>query len=65
MPPLPVERDLMGFWVFCHPDGYFSTAVMVGSVRHYARDYKQYAGVAVDVTPIEPGELDFAAAMGW
>lgn len=65
MPPLPVIKDAQGFYVFCHPNGRFSTAVKVGHVQHYARDYKQFAGVAVDVAPIEPPDSEYAAAMGW
>jgi hypothetical protein len=67
MPPLPVIRDRMGFYMFVHIDGRFSHAVTVNGQLVYAKDYKQYAGVAVpdDTAPIEPGEYEFVQAMGW
>ncbi len=65
MPPLPVILDHMGFYMFEHANGRFSTAITVGGVQHYARDYKQYVGVAINTAPIEPSEYEFAAAMGW
>ena len=65
MPPLPVIKQ-HGRYVFVHPHGY-SNAVTVNSRRHYARDYKQFAGVDVadGMTPVEPGESEFARQMGW
>ena len=65
MPPLPVVKQ-HGLYYFKHPTG-FSSAVTVQGRRHYASDYKQHAGVDVpdDVTPIEPGESEFARQMGW
>jgi len=67
MPPLPVKRDHMGFYCFCHANGRFSRAVKVGNELRYAADYKQFTGVNVpdDMTPIEPLDNEFAAAMGW
>ncbi len=67
MPPLPVKKDTMGFYVFCHPNGRFSSAVTVNGRQHYARDYKQFASVNVpdDMIPIEPTDNEYAAAMGW
>jgi hypothetical protein len=57
----------MGFYSFCHPNGRFSSAVTVAGRRHYAKDYKQFAGVDVpdDVTSIEPGDNEYARQMGW
>ena len=65
MPPLPVALQ-HGRYVFVHPHGY-SNAVTVNGRRHYARDYKEFAGVDVadDMTPVEPGESEFARQMGW
>ena len=65
MPPLPVLKQ-HGHYVFVHSNGY-SNAVTVNSRRHYARDYKQFAGVDVadGMTPVEPGESEFARQMGW
>ena len=65
MPPLPVALQ-HGRYVFVHPHGY-SNAVTVNGRRHYARDYKQFAGVDVadDMTPVEPSGREFVEAMGW
>ena len=66
MPPLPVEKQ-NGFYVFCHPNGRFSNAVTVNGRRHYASDYKQFAGVNVpdDIKPIEPTDSEYLRLMGW
>ena len=65
MPPLPVIKQ-HGRYVFVHQHGY-SNAVTVNGRRHYARDYKQFAGVDVadDMTPVELSEREFARLMGW
>ena len=65
MPPLPVVKQ-HGRYVFVHPNGY-SNAVMANGRRHYASDYKEYAGVmsSATSTPVEPSEREFVEAMGW
>ena len=65
MPPLPVTLQ-HGHYVFVHQNGY-SNAVTVNGRRHYARDYKQFAGVDVadDMTPVELSEREFVRQMGW
>ena len=66
MPPLPVIKQ-NGFYVFCHPNGRFSNAITVNGRRHYARDYKAFAGVNVpdDMRPMEPTDSEYLRLMGW
>lgn len=60
-----VITDAMGFPVFAHPDGRFSAAVKVNGVRYFARDYRHLAVAAgkLEQGPVEPGELEFVAAL--
>lgn len=62
----PVIRDHMGFLMFAH-NGRFSASVKVNGQRHFARDYKDRAVtlVAQDDGMVEPGDGEFARAMGW
>lgn len=60
-PPLPVIRDHMGFRMFAHPDGRFSHAVTANGQQVYARDYP--AGPLPEAGMVEPGELEFVAAL--
>lgn len=66
-PPLPVIIDRMGCPAFAHPDGRFSAAVKVDGVRYFARDYRHTAVDAgeLEMGPVEPGDGEFARAMGW